>query len=105
MMKLPKGARILNATLKSADLGTTGILNVGITASADALESADADFFFAALDVKTAAINKSMTGIGTTIEGVHHKLLGDVTVVIVPTENTQAATGAKLSLSVEYVLE
>jgi hypothetical protein len=53
---LPKGALIIDAMIKHADLDTSGgTIDFGYAASADGLESADENAFFEAIDVATAA--------------------------------------------------
>lgn len=62
--KLPKGARIVGYWIKSADLGTTGTLDLGWAASADGVEAASANGMLSAVDVNTAATTKGHTDQG-----------------------------------------
>jgi len=103
MFKLPKGARILDAVLKCDDLGTTGLLNVGWEASDDAVEAADADGFFTAIDVKAAAKTYIMSQEEDNNAGMHKKFTAEVQVSIVPTEITTATSG-DISLAIYYVI-
>lgn len=70
MGKLPKGARVIAYWLKSSDLGTVGTLDLGWSASADAVEAGSANGMFSAVDVHTAAITvdhgdqENMAGLG-----------------------------------------
>ena len=70
MMKIPKGAKVHEVTIKSADLGTTGILNVGWEASAESgAEIADPNGFFSVLDVKAAPVYTSLSKVGAVVPG------------------------------------
>ncbi len=60
LCKLPKGARVTNVVMSFPDLGTTGVLNVGINGGTNSLETADADAFLASVDVNAAADCVSM---------------------------------------------
>lgn len=54
--KIPKGARVIDAMVKHADLDTSGgTIDFGWAAGADALEAADENGFIEAADVATAA--------------------------------------------------
>lgn len=108
--KLPKGARVLDCYLKSSDLGTTGDVNVGWLASEELsggspVEVADADGFFAALDVNAVAIKTSMiaNAVGN-IATVMKKFNAAVQPVIVPTENTTATSG-DIEIAIVYVID
>lgn len=100
MQKIPAGAKLVGAKVWSDDLGTTGLLNVGWTASDDAGEAADADGIFAALNVKAAANVAVEMPHGSA--GFNKDFAEEVQVVIVPTENTDAATGLQLHLEILY---
>ena len=102
MNKLPKGARIIDCFVECGDLGTTGILNIGIDGGANSLETADPDFFFAALDVKAAATKSKMLA---GIAGAFHKLLDEVNLVVVPTEDTDAADTLTIEILVLYTVD
>lgn len=54
-MKIPKGARVIEAIIKYSDLGTTGTGKLGWAAGATAAEAADDDGLMASLDFNTAA--------------------------------------------------
>lgn len=103
--KIPKGARILNCIIKSADLGTTGDINVGWAASSDGVEAADADGFFAALDVNAAATSADLINSSfRNIVGLMKKFTAEVQVVIVPSENTTATSGS-IEIAIMYVID
>jgi hypothetical protein len=99
MMKLPSGARILDAILSSADLGTTGALNVGW--EANGVDSAVAAGLFSAVDVNTAAISVRQSSTYSTNQ--FKKLGAETQISIVPSANTTA--GGKISLAVFYALD
>jgi hypothetical protein len=54
-MKLPIGARIINAFLSHDDFGTAGTLNLGWEASADSVESANSSGLLSSVDLNAAA--------------------------------------------------
>lgn len=107
---IPKGARILDVVVKSADLGSTGDINVGWLASAElsagvAVEAADPDGFFAALDVNAAANGYGLveSSFGNNA-GLLKKFAAAVQMVIVPSEITTATSG-KIQVAVTYVID
>ncbi len=61
MMKIPAGSKLIQAYFHSPDLGTTGIVDIGYAASADGVETADADGLFAAVDCGGVAADAWMT--------------------------------------------
>jgi hypothetical protein len=97
--KLPAGARVHNVVANSTDLGTTGTLNIGWAATAD--EVADADGFFAALDVNAAA--DSAAAVGVSVPGIFKKFSAEATITVVPAANTTAA--GTLQVAVYYTLD
>ena len=103
--KIPAGARVVDAIVKSSDLGGTGDINVGWLVSDDAVEAADADGFFAALDVNAVADGYSMIGsaFGNNA-GLFKKFESSVQAVIAPSEITTATSG-DISLAIYYVQE
>jgi hypothetical protein len=103
MMKIPENARLHEAMLKSADLGTTGDLNVGWQAGASAAEAADADGLFAAVDVNAAANCYLMSQAAAAPAGLHKKFAEEVQAVIVPSEITTATSGS-ISLALWYAI-
>lgn len=60
LLKLPKGARIIDVVMSFGDLGTAGTLNVGLNGGTNSAETADADAFLVSVDVATAADCVSM---------------------------------------------
>ena len=104
VMKIPKGARVLDCIIKFADLGSTGAFNIGWQASSDAVESADADGFFAAVDVNAAANVLSARDDAASPAGILKEFSAEVQVVIVPSTITTATSG-DIEIFIEYVLD
>ena len=101
MMKLPKGARVLDAVLVTDDLGTTGTLDVGWEATAD--EVADPNGFLNAIDVNSAAaINKMSTTAG--YPGMLKQFSAEAQISITASQATTATTGT-IELVVYYVVD
>jgi hypothetical protein len=55
LCKIPKGARVVEVYVAFPDLGTTGLVDIGYSASVDGVETASATAFLASVDVNTAA--------------------------------------------------
>jgi hypothetical protein len=105
LMKLPKGARLLDCVAKFSDLGSTGLFNIGWQAGATGAETANASGFFSSLDVKTAADVLSARDNAASPAFMHKQLLEEVQVVVVPSESTNSATSGTFSLHVEYIID
>jgi len=103
MMELPAGAKIYDVEINTDDLGTTGIFNVGWEASSEGGEVADPNGLYSLLDVKAAANDRLR--IVNTVAGFLKRFSEKVRVVIVPTENTDVATGQSLDLTVWYTVD
>lgn len=101
MMKIPKGAKIYQVEISADDLGTTGDFNIGWAASEDGVEAADADGFFAALDVNAAAITNST--MVRSVAGFEKTFAAEVELVIVPSEITTATSGS-VSVKITYAI-
>lgn len=105
MMKLPKGARILDVILAATDLdGSGGTLDVGYeyNASGDSALTDDLDGFLADVDVTSASTTsmrdqENMAGFGYELEGV-------ADIVVVFDGDCDATTGT-IKLAVNYVLD
>lgn len=104
MQEIPVNARVYDAVLKHADLGTTGLFNIGWQAGANGDESADADGFFAAVDVNSAADVQSARNDAAAPAGIHKSFSEAVQVVIVPTEVTTATSG-DISLAIYFAVD
>lgn len=103
VMKLPKGAKIVNAVVRSPSLGTTGIFDLGIRSNG--VEAADQDYLVASADAGGQAVcQEARTGTGA-VAGLFATLSADTQVVLKCTEITTAAIGLKIQVAVEYVVE
>lgn len=92
-IKIPKGARVLEATVIAPSLGTTGIFSLGTSANPDAL--------VVAADAGGAAV-KAQSPAGAADLGV--ELSEDTFYELKCTEATDTADGLKIQVWVEYVL-
>jgi hypothetical protein len=101
--KIPAGARVLDVKIVSTDLGTTGDLDVGWAASADGVEAASADGFFADIDVNAAAASYSMFEDNGAAAGMGKKFTASVQPVISFPEATTAA--GTIKMIIEYILD
>ena len=99
---LPEGARVIDATVKCPSLGTTGIFNVGWEASANGVEALDTDGLIVGADAGGQAVLAKCTA---SSAGVGKQFAAPVQLVAVFTEATDAASGLKLQLWVEYVMD
>lgn len=98
--RLPKGARVLGATVKSPSLGTTGIVDLGYAASADAVEAADADGFVLQADAGGQAVQA--VGAGAAIG---KRFEAEVDVQLVVTEVSTAGSTKTIQSWVYYVID
>lgn len=101
-MKLPKGARVVDAHVVCPATGATGIFDIGWAAGAGAVEAADADGLFAGIDPGAAAVDAKMAG---TVAGFFKKFEEEVQVEIDCTEATAAMAGLTIKLAVFYIVE
>lgn len=99
--QLPKGARIVGGKFYSDSLGTTGIMTVGWAASADAVEAADPNGIFAAIDAGGQAV--VFDAVAT--EAFGKKFAAKVDVQAVFTEASDAANGDSIKGVIEYVID
>ena len=104
--KLPKGARVLSARVKSASLGTTGIFDFGYKASEEAtpVEAADPDGFLVGADAGGQAVSPTATGEGAGA-AIAKKFDSAVQPQIIFTEATTAATSVVISAWIEYIVD
>lgn len=96
--KLPKGARVLSATLKSPDLGGTGTIDVG-TAD-NGTESADQDGFIAAADASGQAVQQAGSG-----AYIGQKFSEETVVQAYMNGATGSATGKTIKCWIEYIVD
>lgn len=105
--KLPKGARILEASLYFTDLDTTGgTIDVGWQASDDGAEAADTDGLFDGVDVATAADNILATqqSAAQLAKWKTRTFAGDVQIVAVTDGDTDVTSGS-IVIDVTYVVD
>lgn len=101
---LPEGARILGAKVKCPSLGTTGILSFGYAASADAVESADADGFIVVAQLDAGG--QEVLGVDTAASvAIGKQLAAAVQPQLVFTEASDDAAGKKVQAWIEYVVD
>jgi len=96
--KLPKGARVISAMMKSADLGGSGTLNLGYQANED--DAADEDGFIVAGDHSGQASQTSGSG-----AGILKKFESETIVQVQADGVTSGATGVVLKVLIQYVVE
>ena len=101
MFKLPKGARIVDAILKTPDLDASGgTLDVGYDSGLNGDETADPDGLFVDVDVTSAALTRMLVGAAAHFR----ELLDEVNVQITIDGDTDATSG-DVFLAVFYVLD
>lgn len=98
--KLPAGARVLKAVVKSDQMGTTGIFNFGHAASESGDISADEDAFVVGADAGGQAVQADGEGAGI---GVRYDEAVEVQLQM--SEATDAANGDTVQAWVEYVVD
>lgn len=103
---LPEGARLLNCHITTEALGGSCTIDVGWAASAEAtpLEAASPTGFFSALPVSSATVAAAH---GSTYEGSFYSkiLLSQIQPVIAEHAVSSAATGKKVYMEVEYIVD
>ena len=106
MGKIPKGARVIDVRLVSADLDaqSAGTLDIGWAASADGVEAVDADGFLADVDVNTAAIAISMFTSQSTRPGFQKTFAAEVQATVTIDGETDATSGS-IHLEVLYFID
>lgn len=103
MMKLPKGARIVDARFIAPSDGTTGQWNVGWTDNGT--DGADADGLFigsSAGDTGGGAVDSKLLG---TRPGYNQKFSEETLIQLACAENTTASDGDTLELEVFYIVD
>lgn len=98
--KLPAGARVIEALVKSVSLGTTGIFSLGHRANSELAE--DADAFIAAADAGGQAA-KALMPAGAA--GLLIKFASETQVYLKCTEATDSALNDKIEVLIQYVVD
>ncbi len=91
---LPANARVINACVVCEATGATGILDLGIL-------DGDVDYFISQADPGAAAVNKKMA----SEAGFLVKSASVIQPALKATEISAAATGKKIKVFIEYILE
>ena len=100
MMKLPAGARVVDARFIAPSDGTSGQYNIGWTSNGT--DAADADGLFALADTGAGAVDSK---IGGTLAGYNKKFAAETLIQISVAEDTTASSGDTLELEVFYVVD
>jgi hypothetical protein len=102
-MKLPKGARIVDARVKAVNDGTSGILDIGWPTNGS--DAADQDGIFVgatSVDFGAGAIDSKMVA---TVAAYNKKLAEETIIQGYCTEVSVASTGNAIELEVYYILD
>lgn len=91
LMKIPSGARIIEAKMVHEDLGGSGVLELGITG--------DVDYLLAAVAVNAVGVARSATE-----AGIMEKLTEEKQLYVTCTNNTATAS-KKIQVVVSYVID
>ncbi len=100
--KLPKGARLIDASLIIPSAGGAGIVDIGWDGGADSLETADPNGIFVGADPGAAAVNADLD---KTVAGYNHKFLDTVIIQGDISEATTDSGGDSWELEILYVLD
>tara|TARA_R110002020_G_scaffold26844_2_gene86809 strand:+ start:341 stop:796 length:456 start_codon:yes stop_codon:yes gene_type:complete len=103
LMKIPKGARILDVRVKHGAHGNSGTLDIGWLASDDAVESEDLDGFFNELAVNAAGSNGME--ISTANAAGNLKSFSAEVQVTARAGATNTGSAAEIALAVYYVID
>jgi len=100
MMKLPEGARIIDAILVCDDLDASGgTLDVGWESNGS--DAADADGMFANVDVTSASVTRMSAAV---VPGVFQKFAAETQISITVDGDTDATSG-DIELGVWFVID
>lgn len=98
--KLPKGAKVVDAVVKCASLGTTGIVSLGYAASADGVEAADVDAFVTADAGGQAVLQKPVA----SAAGILKEFSADVALTLTCSE-ASTNSDVKIEVAVFYIVD
>lgn len=99
LMKLPKGAKVVDAIVKSPSLGSTGIFTLGY--KANGIDVAAPAALVTAADAGGQAVAARMA----LEAGAFKEFAAETTVILTSTEVTTAAADKIIEVAVFYVLE
>ena len=103
LMKIPKGARILDIRVKHGAHGNSGTLDIGWLASDDGSESEDTDGFFNELAVGSAGSNGQEIATANAV-GILKEFSAEVQVTA-RKGGVNTDTAAEIALAIFYVLD
>lgn len=103
LMKIPKGARILDIRVKHGAHGNSGTLDIGWLASDDGVESEDTDGFFNELAVNAAGSNGQEISTANAA-GIFKEFSAEVQVTA-RKGATNTGSAAEIALAIFYVLD
>lgn len=98
-LKLPKGAKVVDATIACASLGTTGILKLGY--EANGVDSADDDAFIASADAGGQAVFAKPAAGAAGI----FKTLGAETQVVLGCSEISTENNVEIKVAVFYIVD
>lgn len=114
---IPKGARVLNAVVKTNDWGTAGKIDLGWAASAEldssgsAVEAANTTGFLSAQSVQSTGGNGLTLDNGPAVDGVappagiFKSFSAECQLQVTVNEASNVGTGATVAVAIYYVLD
>ena len=102
MMKLPKGAKVVDCIVKCPSLGTTGIFSLGY--EANGVDVADLDGFLLATSIDVggqAVLGRATLGSAA----IFKDFAAETQVVLTQTEDTTLANGLAIEVAIFYTME
>ena len=103
LMKIPKGARILDIRVKHGAHGNSGTFDIGWLASDDAVESEDTDGFFNELAVGSVGSNGMEISTVNPV-GINKKFDAEVQVTV-RKGATDTSAAKEIALAIFYVID
>lgn len=103
LMKIPKGARILDIRVKHGAHANSGTFDIGWLASDDAVEAIDADGFFNELAVGSVGSNGMEISTVNPL-GINKKFSAECQVTV-QKGATDTSGAAEIALAIFYVIE
>lgn len=99
LMKIPKGARVIDVIAYADEMGGAGAFDIG--------DGSDADRFIDGLDAGSAAAIKRMSqaspGAGVLAGSLFDELSAEITVTVTPVTNPTTPASKKIEVVVLYV--
>lgn len=104
IFEIPVGARIVEATISCISLGTTGIMDLGWTASTNGTTVADANGFISASDAGGQAVTTQMTA-QLAMPGFLKKFDNAGCVIQLIATEASTETAVVINFSISYVID